>query len=65
MDIVGHAQHSCESLSEKFAMAHAKGTLKAVGRFLNRKFLGLLIAAYCLAAIVPGLGQYMRQLTLS
>jgi bile acid:Na+ symporter, BASS family len=50
--------------TRSFAVERAEGTVAVVSRFLHRWFLALLIASYALAALLPGLGQRMRHLTL-
>lgn len=45
-------------------MERARKIAEAVSRFIHRRFLALLLAAYGAAAIVPEPGRHMRRLTL-
>lgn len=44
-------------------MERVRTVADSISQFLHRYFLALLLAAYALAAVMPGLGQRMRHMT--
>src|SRR5690348_16007886 len=51
-------------LSRRDSIGWTRRIAEGLAVILHRHFLALLIAAYALAALLPGLGQHLRHLTL-